>query len=58
MARSRARKKARLQVWDFFIAPASPDKKAAGQLRDLLQAKKSIRVFLDSEGIAAGDCPS
>ena len=52
---SRTRTKQPKSVWDFFIAHASPDKKAAEQLRDLLQARKSIQVFLDSEGLAAGD---
>jgi hypothetical protein len=43
------------QAWDFFIAHASPDKKEAHELRDLLKAEQSRRVFLDSEGLAAGD---
>jgi hypothetical protein len=53
--KSRTRAKKPTQVWDFFIAHASPDKKAAAHLRDLLQGNKGKRVFLDSAQLVAGD---
>ncbi len=41
------------QLWDVFIAYASPNREAANQLFDLLQG--ACRVFMDKKRLAPGD---
>lgn len=45
----------RLPTWDFFIAHAGRDTRAAERLRDCLEASRGVRVYLDSRRLAGGD---
>ena len=58
MASSRMSSRPRVRKptsWDFFIAHASPDKKAAESLKRSLETTANARVYIDSAGLLGGD---
>jgi len=54
-ATARLSPRRRTKAWDFFIAHAGPDRKAAERLRHQPEATKAVRIYLGSANLTGGN---